>query len=567
MAIEPLTPADCEAAEWDAIVVGTGMGGSTAGYELARLGHRVLFIEKGPFLHKSFAAAPSGLSAAVVAADRDSAVLTGRLAEGRWPHRASARMNVGTLNFKLPVGCISGGSSAFYAAALERFSPSDFEPGAHFGHVHGTTLPERWPISYTELAPWYTTAETLYRVRGTQDPLHSGEPSSLLEPPELSARDQCLSEQMKAKGLHPYQLHVACEFRPGCDGCLNGPCEKNCKRDAAWTCLIPALVEHGASIFPNCEVVRLKAGAGGVDEVVCRHAGQDLRLRARVFVLAAGAFATPALLLRSKSQNWPNGLANTSGWVGRNLMFHGGDLIAVRPDGSPPGDGAQKTLALNDFYDANGLKLGTFQSLGTRLDIGQVMQYLRDSAEYSTSWWRWLLRPEPRWWRKLTSPFIRIGAMIYFHIFSFSKAAVWVSIIEDLPWLKNRLYPDPDDPNDIIVEYHYSDELKARVMRFRELLRSTLGKRSLLVLSDGKKIDYPHVCGTCRFGEDPKRSVLDRNNCAHGLSNLYIVDASFFPSSAGTNPSLTNAANALRVANHIHEALGSDRREVAETRR
>jgi len=560
MPAEPLTLAECEAIEWDAIVIGTGMGGATAGYELARLGRRVLFVEKGPFLHLNYAAAPAGLSAAVIGVKDDShdATPIGPLAEGRWPHRISARTNLGALNFRVPVGCISGGSSAFYAAALERFAPADFEPGMHFNRVDGTTLPDRWPISYTELAPWYANAEKLYRVRGTQDPLYAGEPSTLMEPPVLNPRDRSLSEKFKADGLHPYQLHVACEFLEGCDGCLTGPCERGCRRDAAWTCLIPALTQYDARLLPECEVLRLEAGTADVEEIICAHAGTELRLRARVVVLAAGAFATPALLLRSLSADWPDGLANRSGQVGRNLMFHGGDLIAVSPDESLAGDGPQKTLALNDYYFSDGTKLGTFQSLGTRLDVGQVMQYLRDTAEYSTAWWRWLFWPRPVWWRKLTSPFVRIGALMYFYIFNFSRAAVWVSIIEDLPYYKNRVYPDPDNMQDIIVEYHYSEELQERVMRFRALLRKALGKNRFMILSDANKIDYPHVSGTCRFGDDPETSVLDRNGRAHGLSNLYVVDASFFPSSGGTNPSLTISANALRVASLIHEALSAD---------
>lgn len=565
MSAEPMTAAQCVATEWDVIVVGTGMGGATAGYELARLSKRVLFVEKGPFLHVDFAAAPAGLSSAVVT-DRKASVMEpveGRIAEGRWPHRITARTNLGVFRFDVPVGCVSGGSSAFFAAAMERFNPADFEPRRHFAEVAGTTLPDHWPVGYEELHSWYAKAEHLYRVRGTQDPLHEGTASKLLEPQALNYRDNALKEFLETDGLHPYRLHVACEFMDGCDGCTDGPCERACKRDAAWTCLVPALSRYGARLLPECEVLRLEASKSSVKELVCQHAGAELRLRARAVVLAAGAFATPALLLRSASSDWPAGLANGSDLVGRNLMFHGGDLVAVSPGATLENGGVQKTLALNDFYIYDGVKLGTFQSMGTKLDIGQVMKYLRDTAEYTTAWWRWLLRSRPAWWRKVTSPFIRLGAMVYFHAFKFSRAAVWVSIIEDLPYRNNRVYPDPDNSQDIIVEYQYSEELKKRVMKFRSLLRKALGKRSFLILSDANKIDYPHVCGTCRFGDDPETSVLNRNNRAHGISNLYVVDASFFPSSAGTNPSLTIAANALRVATLLNEELDQSAESAA----
>ncbi len=556
-----LTAAECSATLWDAIVVGTGMGGATTGYELARQGWRVLFIEKGPFLHGGFAAAPPGISQAVVAPaatpereQPDSAVAP-LLAEGHWPHRVRARTNFGTLNFRVPTGCVSGGSSAFYAAALERFSPADFSPRANFPGAVDSTLPEYWPVSYQELAPFYTRAEQLFRVRGTPDPLYPDEAAKLLDPPGLSPRDEQLLVDFQGCGLHPYRVHVGCEFLAGCDGCPNGPCERGCKRDAAWTCLMPALSRYDAVIFPDCEVVRLDASATTVDKVICRQGDREWHIRGRMVVLAAGAFATPVLLLRSRSPAWPTGIGNQADLVGRNLMFHGGDFIAVSSSVVLDGDGAQKTLATNDFYHTDGHKLGTFQTLGVRLELGQIMQYLRETAESSTAWWKWLLSPRPVWWRKLTSPFIRLAAMLYVYLYGFRNASVWVSIIEDLPYRENRVYVDPDSDRNIVIDYRYSDELSARVSRFRSCLRQALGRDRLMILSLDRKIDYPHVSGTCRFGDDPATSVLDPNNRVHGMTNLYVVDASFFPSSSGTNPSLTIAANALRVAGDIHQVL------------
>lgn len=552
-----LSPADCAATRWDVIVVGTGMGGATAGYELARRGRRVLFLEKGPFHHATFAPAPEGLERAIVRpasavqVPRDQRA---RKATGHWPHRVQAHTNLGELNFHVPVGCVSGGSSAQYAAALERFSPLDFQPRANFPGVTDSSLPDAWPVSYAELEPYYAEAERLFRVRGTRDPVYPGSESVLLDPPELSERDRHLEKDFTSRGLHPYRLHVGCDFVSGCDGCPNGLCTRNCKRDSAWTCLIPALAEHNAMIFPDCEVVRVNASSTEVDGVVCRQGDAEWTLTADVVIVAAGAFATPVLLQKSVSTDWPAGVGNSNDLVGRNLMFHGGDFIAVSPGVPLSGEGAQKTLALNDFYEVDGQKLGTFQTLGVALDVGRIMQYLRDTAESGTAWWKWLLSPRPVWWRKLTSPFVRLGALVYFYWFNFRDASVWVSIVEDIPYHRNRVYADPDHEHDIVVDYHYTDELQQRVAAFREHLRAALGNQRLMVLSDEHKLDYPHVCGTCRFGDDPASSVLDRNNLVHGMRNLYVVDASFFPSSAGTNPSLTIAANALRVAAEIDRA-------------
>jgi choline dehydrogenase-like flavoprotein len=526
-------PIEPEGMIWDVVIVGTGMGGATLGYALAAAGRRVLFVEKGPMAHgrePTFELTPGA---------------------GMWPDRVKADTNLGDLGFRLPIGCVSGGSSAFYSGALERFSPADFEPRANFPNAVDSTLPERWPISYAELEPFYERAEELYRVRGTQDPLHGGGPSRLLDPPEQSPRDAHLEQSFSSLGLHPYRVHVGCEFVPGCNSCPGGPCRRDCKRDAGSTCLLPALERFGAKLLPDCEAIRLVAGADSVQELVCFGEKGELRLRATTFVLAAGAFMTPVLLLRSTNEFWPQGLANSSDLVGRNLMFHAGDFFAINPLSSMSGAGPQKTLALNDFYHADGDKLGTFQSLGVQLEVGQIMQYLRDTADQNPNWWGKVFASHPVWWRKLSSPVIRLFAMVFFHLLHFRDAAIWVSIIEDLPYKENRVWPDPDHPRDIRLRYRYSDELKGRVLLFRRKLKRALGKHRVLPLTQANKIDYPHVSGTCRFGDDPASSVLNRNNMVHGVANLYVVDASFFPSSAGSNPSLTIAANALRVADVI----------------
>lgn len=554
-AVPAFVPSDPEGTVWDVVVIGTGMGGATAGFELARAGHRVLFIEKGPLSHSAMR---SGIevprSPESGSVEDESAA---RLRSGSWPHRATVDSNLGKLNFFLPLGCGSGGTSTFYAAGLERFWPSDFSPRASFPDVADSSLPERWPITYQDLAPFYSRAEALYRVRGSQDSLHGGSASALEQPPPLSARDQHFEESFRSLGLHPYRLHVGCAFVEGCEGCPHGPCARGCKSDSAWICLMPALDRYGAKILPECEAIRIDAGSDSVRNLECRSATGPLRIRARYFVLAAGALMSPVLLLKSKSADWPEGLANKSGLVGRNLMFHGGDIFAVSPLHAVDGAGPRKTLAINDFYHASGTKLGTFQTLGVDLEMGRIMQYLRDTAESSTAWWRWVFAPRPAWWKKLTSPAVRFAAMVGYHLLNFKNAAIWVSILEDLPYSRNRVVPDPGDPNGVRIEYQYSDELKRRVILFRKLLAKAIGKHRVLVLSAANTINYPHVCGTCRFGDDENQSVLDRNNRAHGVKNLFVVDASFFPSSGGTNPSLTIAANALRVAEVIDRELGS----------
>jgi choline dehydrogenase-like flavoprotein len=208
-------------------------------------------------------------------------------------------------------------------------------------------------------------------------------------------------------------------------------------------------------------------------------------------------------------------------------------------------EGPRKALSLNDFYAGGGAKLGTFQSVGISVDWGYVLYYLRTT-----------LARGARWKRALAKPFLRIVA--HLAAFHFRDAAMFATIVEDLPYWDNRVVPNARSKNGLRFEYSYPDELRVRTLLFRKRLRETLRPHHrILVLSNEDTLNFGHVCGTCRFGDDPERSVLDRNNRAHDVANLYVVDASFFPSSGGVNPTLTIAANALRVAREIERQLAS----------
>ena len=530
----PVAPADTL---WDVIVVGTGMGGSTVGHELARSGRRVLFLERGKFL---FGSADRGDGTLPFDADESPEA---RMRRGWWPLPLQGSTSFGPTEFFAPLGCGTGGSSGLYAAQLERLLPRDFAPRANYPEVADSTLPEAWPIPYEEFVPWYRRAEQLYGVRGTPDPLNPDPGSALRDPPPLSPRDGDFDESFRALGLHPYRAHVACEYVPGCLDCGGVLCPRPCKYDAGRTCLVPALEQHAARILSGCEVVRLEADAHAVQSVHCRWKDAELTLRARVVVLAAGALMTPMLLLNSVSQAWPAGLANGSGMVGRNLMFHASDFIAIRPRRSLSGDGPKKALSFNDFYVHGGRKLGTFQSVGVAINRGSILHFLRVKMQKA-----------PGWQRKLASPFLRAVSIVAGRYFR--GAGVFATIIEDLPYLENRVISDPQAKNGMRFEYRYTGHLRERTQYYRRQLARTLRPHHrMMVLTGENNINYGHTCGTCRFGDDPRTSVLDRNNRAHGVENLYVVDASFFPSSGGTNPSLTIAANALRVAAAIEKQL------------
>jgi len=512
---------------WDVAVIGTGMGGATVGYELAKAGNRVIFLEKGL----------AEFSNAGDSIQLESEDPSERLRNGNWPTKITRYIGETRSQFFAPLGCGLGGSTLLYAAALERFEPDDFKSASDTEQSAGG-----WPISFEQILPYYRKAENLFKVCGTWDPLNPDKESCLLAPSLLTECDEHFLESFKASGLHPYRLHVACAYQPGCTECGGYICSKKCKGDAKTICLEPALKTGNAYLIDRCEVEHLEADASMIREITGRRDGEKISVRARIVVLAAGAFFTPVLLLKSGNKYWPNGLANTSDMVGRNLMFHVSDFIAVWPRRKFPKQDPRKTISFRDFYSHRGIKLGLVQSTGLSAGYGNIVYFLKTA--FDRSCWSWL---------KPVRPLLRIPAFIASIVFG--RATIFATILEDKPYLENRIFLDSNEPSGMHFKYVAHAELCERIGVLRSLIKKALAMHRLMIISPEISLNFGHPSGTCRFGTDPSASVLDANNKAHDLDNLYVVDASFMPTSGGANPSLTIAANALRVAEHINNTL------------
>ena len=356
MANGELTAREAERVMWDVIVVGTGMGGGMLGHQLAQSGRKVLFVEKG---RSTLPGTPGTIRAAMPElaepqagrspeAYFDALARAGRSTDeiedisGRFPHR-----------FVPFIGSGTGGSSALYGMVCERFFAGDFTPRQNFRNPGDSTVPEAWPITYDQMRPWYAQAEKLLGVRGQPDPLRpEAAEVNLPAAPPFSADNQPLVEHFAGRGLHPYHLPMACDYTEGCATCQAFLCEKSCKNDGGRNGVLPAVAEHGAHLLDQCRVLRLEADRTQVRQVICQRRSETLALRAKLVVLAAGALATPLLLLNSRSGDWPRGLANGSDSVGRNLMRHLLDWIEVWPQsrlqdhGREQGDRAQRLLFL-----------------------------------------------------------------------------------------------------------------------------------------------------------------------------------------------------------------------------
>ncbi|MCK0173983.1 GMC oxidoreductase [Mycolicibacterium sp. F2034L] len=531
---------DAERMPWDVIVVGAGMGGGTLGHRLARSGRRVLFVEKG---RSTLPGTPGTIRAAVpeLAAPEGT-----RSAETYYETLARAGRTtdeVEDISGRFPkrfvpfIGSGTGGSSALYGMVCERFFAEDFTPRQNFADPGDSTVPEAWPVSYDEMAQWYSEAERLLGVRGQADPLRP-RAACLPAAPPFSADNQPLVDHLLGQGLHPYHLPMACDYTPGCTTCQTYLCDRPCKNDAARNCVLPAVTEYGAALLADARVVRLDADRTRVRRVICEQAGRTFALTADVVVLAAGALATPVLLLGSRSGDWPRGLANGSDWVGRNLMRHLLDPIEVWLDRDSSITAANKEIGLNDFYFWEGQKYGTVQSFGAIPPMEWVIN--RPGARGKAM--------------RMMAPAVR---QVYERFFT--GGLVLAAMMEDLPYLDNRVLLSDSSAVDgrqrMRIQYRLHPGETARHAAFLQLFKATLAPFRTRALGSGRNnANLGHVCGTCRFGTDPRTSVLDPHNRAHEVENLYVVDTSFFPSSAGLNPSLTVAANALRVASHIDQA-------------
>lgn len=514
--------------DWDYVVIGSGIGGGTLACALAKAGKQVLLCERGIASQQaSTGAYAESLLQVSPSQSREEIYRCG----GRAADLIRLQTDHGRSHVFTPfIGAGVGGSSALYGMAMERFFPIDFQPAQCFA-VDGNTLPECWPFSYEALEPYYRQAEQLYRLRGSIDPLKHDATPLPNSPLALTKANQQLVDHFRNLGMNPYQIPLGMAPQQKCDYCQGYLCANQCKLHAGNIC-----ATQGPRLLANCDVTRLHADRHRIHALEARHQGGLLKISGRCFVLAAGALFSPLLLLNSRNEFWPNGLANESDQVGRNLMRHYTDVWAVRLDGTS--DNRAKQIACNDLYWRNGSKLGTIQSFGRLPPTDVVLDSLRqDVANSKASIFAPLVG--------LVSPLLRpaIDKLV-------QRDTLLASIIEDLPYRDNRI--EPGNGGVPLLSYRISPQDRGRIALMRQHIREILRPLPFQLLKQAENTErIAHVCGTCRAGENPADSVVDANNRAHGLDNLYVVDSSFFPSSGGTNPSLTIAANALRVADQL----------------
>jgi choline dehydrogenase-like flavoprotein len=504
---------------YDIIIIGTGSGGSTIAWKLAPTGKKILILERGGFIPK----------------EKENWDPQEVVTKGRYRPMEEWQDQDGK-SFRPFIHYNVGGNSKMYGAALFRFREADFEEVQHYG---GSS--PAWPFGYETLDEYYTIAEKLYSVHGKRG-MDPTEPPATVEYPQppLSYEPLILDldKKLKQLGLHPFPLpmgvklpqdYTATESPVVLENFDGFPDLTDSKADGQVMCLRPALMNKNVTLITHAYVEKLDTDPSGrrVTKVIAGINGEKIIFYANTVIVACGAVNSAALMLRSRNANHPGGLANSSGQVGRNLMLHhNGCLVAFT---KKKNDCVfQKSLGIADFYhgaDDSEFPLGEIQLMG-RNDPDTILwlaEKLYPGKSYAEL-------------KEMTIDF-------------------WLTA-EDLPHPDNRVTLREDGGIKVSytrTNYTAYEKLKQKLKQLFEKL-GELDPDYKDTKWNGYDLDISgmsHQNGTLRFGTDPSTSVLDLNCKAHDLENLYVVDASFFPSCGAFNPALTIAANALRVGDHI----------------
>ena len=497
---------------FDVIILGSGAGGGTMAHALAPSGARILLVERGEAVPREL----ENWNPVAVWQD-----LRYRTRE-QWVESGGGEF-VPYTHY-----CV-GGNTKFWGSVLIRLRREDFDT---LRHVDGES--PAWPIDYETLAPYYDRAEALYGVRGLAgvDPTEPPRGPFPHAPVPHAPMMQAVVENLRGQGLRPFPLPLGV-LAPGepqgcvlCNTCNSFPCRLGAKSDAEVCAVAPALAAPNVTLWTGALARRLLTNPAGtrVEAVETERAGGVIRVEASTIVVACGAVNSAALLLRSATDRHPRGLANSSDLVGRRYMAHLATMMQGFHPFRPNDTVFQKTVALNDFY---------FEGPDSPYPLGHVQSQGRTHGIMA----------------KVVGDTIIPGIPLAAYDAWVARGVDWLAMSEDLPNPDNRVTVTPDGrirldyvPNNLTAHGQLVETTTRMLKR--------LGYWKVMRHSH-KSRNTTHQCGTCCFGTDPATSVLDPFCRTHDVENLFVVDASFFPSSAAVNPGLTIIAQALRAADHL----------------
>jgi len=527
----------------DFVVIGSGTAGGSVARELTRLGHNVVLIEQG----KTYTRAD-------FQHDELAIVLNNQYANTPPAHiqtwRKTPDAKAKPRHYLLYANAV-GGSSMHYAANYWRFRPIDFNEFSLKGGVPGAAMAD-WPITYDELEPYYTAVEWAIGVsgRGGVDPDEGRRSRQYPLPPlDLTGPGVLLEIAAKKLGWRALPAPMAIASRPykgregchNCGFCWNFPCEWGAKSGTNFTMVPEALASGRCELRTECKVRMVETDDRGrvTGVVYFDRDRREVRQRARAVFLCANGGETPRLLFMSKSSRFPDGLANSSGMVGKHLMFNGNTGAAGEFAHEVNGyKGAPVTRIVLDTYDLHDKGHYGGGGFDFRYPFPPVLSALN-------------MPPEgPQWGSAFKQTLRRLHTRIS-HCWGHTS---------QLPVATNAVDLDPEATDSwglpaIRVTYkeHEADLRMYQYMFDRgvDLLKAAGALRTWGEPPGDDPGVGVHLLGTCRMGNDPGESVVDKFHRAHDVPNLFICDGSSFVTSGRGQPTMTIMALAFRAAEHI----------------
>ena len=523
----------------DILIVGAGASGAAAAWSLSETGLSILCLEQGG------------------RTDPDNYPSTKRNWEVLRLGEYSASPNVRTLPEDYPINDADspiaianfnavGGGTILYSGHFPRFHPSDFKVKTLDG------VADDWPLDYRQLEPFFRENDRMMGVAGID-----GDPAyppidGLLPPIPLGKAGETMAKGFNKLGWHwwPSYCAINTDKYGGRDKCINlGPCHTGCAQRAKGSVDItywPNALRNGVKLKTRCRVREVTVDGNGVATGVIYYdeRGVECRQRARIVILACNGVGTPRLLLNSYSKHFPDGLANRSGLVGKNLMLHPlGYVEGLFEEQLESHLGPQGCCILSqEFYETD----------STRGFVrGYTMQILRGPGPVETAL-SGIARREIPWGVEHHRAFAaRFGRTIGIAV-----------IVEDLPEPHNTVTLDPNltDSNGIPapkITYKLSENSKKILVhglsRGKEVMKAA-GATRTLAFGPVRDTGW-HLMGTTRMGANPERSVVNEWGRSHDVPNLFIVDSSVFVTSGAVNPVSTLQAIALYIADGIKQNL------------
>ena len=527
----------------DFLVIGAGPSGAASTWSLADTGTRIMCMEQGDWMkQKDY---PSNFRNWERLLNTEMSISPNvRELKSDYPINDTENSPISIANFNAV-----GGSSILYAAHFPRFHPFDFKVKTLDG------VADDWPIDYFQLEKFYDLNDRIIGVSGlVGDPAYPPK-KARLPPIPMGEMGNIMARAFNKLGWHwwPPDVAIISEAYNGRDKCINlGPCVSGCTQGAKSTADVTywpiALRKKGVELKTNCRVREITINNDGLANGVIYYneEGTECRQRAEVVIIACNGVGTPRLLLNSISKHFPDGLANRSGYVGKNLMLHPWGRVEgffdqdLKSHLGPVGC----CISSQEFCDTN-TNRNFLRGFGLQMNRGTPPVATAQEG---------LINDDIHLGKNHHEEFKKyFGSKISCHI-----------CFEDLPEINNSVTIDPElkDSNGIPapkINYDISENSKKMISygidRGRELMEAA-GARKIYSEAPMRMAGW-HLMGTARMGKNPEESVVNEWGRSHDVKNLFIVDASLFVTSASVNPTSTIQALALYISDHIKNNISN----------